>query len=161
MPSRRTIRPTVRQWHTAVVGLVGPDDVSALQSKVRAYHEQLLVALDNLNTAWATGPQKTGAPLPTTGKFTAATWDDLSSRVATFVAESSNELNPMAYLYAGSAYDRGRGLVTELDTWRDELASLGASGVPVAMPVPASDLGITGGIGMLALAVLAFMFMRE
>jgi hypothetical protein len=152
-------RRTVRRW-TTVGGFSTPNDVADLQTKVRAYHEQLLVALDNLNAAWAQGPQKSGAPLPTSGKFTQGTWDDLTTRVGKFLAVSVTELNPLAWVDASGAYAQGQGLVTELDAWRDELASLGAQGVPPSpMPIPQSQTSFFGDIGtglMLILAILAF-----
>jgi hypothetical protein len=133
--------------------MVGPDDVRDLQAKVTSYYGQILVALDNL--------RRGGTNLLATGKFTDAAWDELTTREAAFAAESSSEVNPLAYVYAGSAYDRGRGLLTELDAWRDELDSLKAPGVPPPIVVPNADLGITGGIGLALLAVVAFMALRE
>jgi hypothetical protein len=154
-------RRTVRRWD-AVVGFSTPNDVADLQAKVRAYHEQLLVALTNLETAWQQGPQKQGAPLPTTGKFTQVSWDDLTSRVGTFLAVSAAELNPLAWVDASSAYAQGQGLVTELDAWRDELASLAAPGVPASpMPIPQSQTSFFGDIGTGLLLVLGILLLRE
>lgn len=152
-------RTTVRRW-AAIVGMVTPQQLKALQSKVQTYHESLLVALTNLQTAWQAGPQPQGAPLPTTGKFTQATWDDMTQREEAFLAVSSNELNPLAWLDASSAYDQGRALITEMDAWRDELETLKAPGVPTTpLPVPASETSFLGDVGtglMLVLAILAF-----
>ncbi len=151
-PDNRAVRPTVRTWKK-VVGMVGPDDIRDLQTKVTSYHGQILVALDNLRRA--------GTNLPTSGKFTDAAWDELTKREEAFNAESSSELNPLAYLYAGSAYDRGRAILTELDAWRDELDSLKAPGVPPPVEVPGADFGIAGGYGMLLLVAVALYAMRE
>jgi len=151
---------TRRTW-THVVGMVGPSDVADLQAKVQAYHEQLLIALTDLNTAWATGPQATGAPLPTTGKYTQATWDDLTTREGLFLAISVNELSPLAWVDAANAYETGRGLVTELDAWRDELASLKAPNVPAPIDVPSSHTSLFGDISTGLMLVLGIMLLHE
>jgi hypothetical protein len=138
--------------------MVGPTDVQDLQAKVQAYHEALLVALTDLNTAWATGPQASGAPLPTTGKFTQATWDDMTKREEAFLAVSVSELNPLAWVDAANAYETGRGLIGELDGWRDELATLKAPNVPAPIDVPSSKTSLFGDVGtglMLLIAILA------
>jgi hypothetical protein len=153
-------RRTVRTWNNAVVGLVGPHDVQELQTKVKAYHESLLVAVDDIVRA--------GKPFPNDGStFSKQAWDELSEREAQFEAESSGAWNPLAYLYSGSAYERGRRLISELDAWRDHLASL-AQGMPDAkisvpdpIPVPHSDLGIAGGMGLALVAFVAFLAFRE
>jgi hypothetical protein len=141
--------------------MIGPTDVQALQEQVKAYHEQLLIALTNLTTAWASGPQATGAPLPTTGKFTQATWDALTAREEAFLAISVNELNPLAWVDAANAYEQGRALVGELDAWRDELETLGASGVPSPIPIPASHTSLFGDISTGLMLVLGILMMRE
>jgi hypothetical protein len=143
MPAARTHR----RW-TTIVGIVTPTDVKTLQTKVRDYHAQLQASVDR-----AAG---TPAALPLEGDFSAAAWGDLSGRVSQFLDESSSEVNPLAYVHAGSAYDEGRDLVTELDRWRDALADRKAPGVPPAMPVPRTELGLgeSLGLGVMLLAAL-------
>jgi hypothetical protein len=141
--------------------MIGPNDVKDLQTQVQTYHEQLLVALTNLNTAWAQGPQKTGAPLPTSGKFTQASWDAMTAREEAFLAVSVNELNPLAWVDAANAYEQGRALVSELDAWRDELETLGASGVPSPIPIPASKTSLFGDVTTGLMLVLGILLMRE
>lgn len=137
------------------MGVVGPNDVRALQTKVQHYHELLLVALDTF--------KRGGAALPTSGPFTQDAWDALTAREEQFLAESVSELNPMAYIFAGGAYDRGRELIASLDTWRDWLANQKAPGVtvPDAIPVPGSDLSIASALGLAGAALLAFLIFRE
>jgi hypothetical protein len=156
-------RRTVRTWNNSVVGLVGPHDVQELQSKVKAYHELLLVAVDDV--------VRQGKTFPADGStFSKQAWDDLSEREAQFVAESSAAWNPMAYLYSGSSYERGRKLIVELDAWRDHLASLVQTlpeatrakvTVPDPVAVPHSDLGIAGGLGFALAGLIAILALRE
>lgn len=138
-------------WHAPTVGLVGPDDVKTLQTKVHDYRASLQASVDA-----AAG---TPAALPLTGVWSIASWGDVVGRCTQFENESTS--GPLAYLYAGSAYDRGRELITELDKWRDQLATHNAPNVPAAVPVPSSDLGLAGGIGMVLVAVVVFMAWRE
>jgi len=136
------------------VGFATPNDVRDLQTKVQAYHEQLLIALTNL--------QQAGTPLPSTGSFTQAAWDAMTKREEAFLAVSVNELNPLAWVDASSAFEQGRSIVTELDAWRDQLATLKAPGVPSApMPVPGSQTGLFGDIGTGLMLVLGIMLLHE
>lgn len=151
---------TRRVW-SHVIGLVGPNDVKDLQQKVQTYHEQLLVALTDLTTAWGSGPQATGAPLPTTGKFTQATWDAMTAREEAFLAVSVNELNPLAWVDAANAYEQGRALIGELDAWRDELASLKAPNVPAPIDIPASKTSLFGDISTGLMLVFGIMLLHE
>jgi hypothetical protein len=146
------VRRTVRRWHS-VVGLVGPNDVRDLQTKVQTYHEAILASVDS----WV----RAGNKLPADGKYGQGAWDSLTKREESFLAESVAEWNPLAYLMAGSAYDRGRELIAEMDGWRDELARLKAPNVPDPVPVPHSDLGIAGGLGFALVAIVAILALRE
>lgn len=134
-----------------MVGLVGPDDVRTLQTKVHDYRVALQASVDR-----AAG---TPAALPLSGAGSIADWADLVGRCSSF--ESESESGPLAYLYAGSAYDRGRELISELDKWRDTLDARKAPNVPSPIPVPHSDVGLAGGIGMVLAAVVVFMVLRE
>lgn len=149
----RARRGTVRSWST-IVGLVGPEDVKALQTRVHDYQAALQVSVDRLAQA--------GTPLPLDGsKWSIQAWGDLAGRCSYFETESTNAANPFAYLYAGSAYERGRQLIIELDAWRDELAARKAPMVPAPVEVPHSDLGIAGGLGFALAAVVAILALRE
>ena len=148
MPAARTHR----RW-TRVVGIVTPTDVKTLQTKVRDYHAQLQASVDR-----AAG---TASALPLAGDFSVAAWGDLAGRVSRFLDESTSEVNPLAYVHAGSAYDEGRDLVTELDRWRDELARRGAPAVPAAMPIPKTELGLGEGLGLAAVLLAALFLWHE
>ena len=148
-------RVTDRRWHPPnVVGMVGPHDVEDLQLKVKTYHEALLVALD----AWV----RAGNKLPDDNStWSSQAWDALSSREASFEAESMAGWNPLAYLYAGASYERGRELIDELDKWRDHFAEQKMPDVPNPVPVPHSDVGLAGGLGFALAAVVAILVLRE
>jgi hypothetical protein len=150
---RRSAQRTERRWKTDV-GLVGPDDVKALQAKVHDYRNALQASVDAVAAA--------GNPLPhDQSKFSIQAWADLVGRCVGFEGETTSGYNPFAYLYAGSAYDRGRELIVELDAFRDELANRQAPNVPAPMPVPHSELGIAGGIGFALAALVAILALRE
>jgi hypothetical protein len=142
--------PTRRRWN---VGIVSSDDVRELQQKIRDYEADLQHSID-------TAAQQ-GKPLDYhPGPRSIVAWGDLAGRVETYVNESPSTL------FAGSQYDRGRGILTEQDGWRDYLASqrggLGpAPDVPSPVPVPSSDVSVFGGIGMVVAAVLGIMVLRE
>jgi hypothetical protein len=146
-------RRTERRWRT-VIGLVGPTDVAALQQKVAHYRALLEESI--------AAAAKAGNALPSdSSQFSQKAWVDQVARCSAFEEESTANINPLAYLYAGAAYDRGRTLITELDAWRDELERRKAPNVPAAVPVPASDLGIAGGMGFALAAVVAILLLRE
>jgi hypothetical protein len=136
------------------VGLVGPNDVRDLQTKVRSYHESILVSLDS----WVRQGNKLDA---STGPFSQGAWDALTKREEAFLAESVAEWNPLAYVLAGSAYERGREILTDLDSWRDHLAGMKAPQVPEPIAVPHADLGIAGGLGFALAAIVAIMVLRD
>jgi hypothetical protein len=142
-------RRTVRRWRS-VVGMVGPDDVKALQARVHDYRAGLQASIDLM--------AKAGNPLPIdSSKYSIQAWGDEVGRCESFELESTNVVNPFAHLYAGSAYDRGRTLIAELDEWRDELERRKAPNVPAPVPVPHSDLGLAGALGLSGLAILALV----
>ena len=143
-------RRTVRTWHS-VVGLVGPSEVKDLQRRVHDYHTKIIASHDGLQKA---DPSKISA-------MREHEWTDLGMRIIAFEDENWTAWNPMNYVFAGAAYDRGRGLIEELDTWRDQLAAWKAPDVPDPLPVPHSDLGLAGGLGFALAAVVAIMLMRE
>lgn len=146
-------RRTQRTWRT-VVGLVGPNDVKALQTKVHDYRAALQVSVD--------AAAKAGNPLPLDqSQFSIQAWGDLVGRCSDFENESTSEINPMAYILAGSQYDRGRELIQDLDTFRDHLAAQKAPNVPAPVAVPNSDLGFAGGLGFALAAIVAIMVLRE
>lgn len=122
------------------MGLVGPSDVKELQTRVHDYRASLQASIDQ-----AAG---TASALPLTGPWSIAQWADLAGRCEQFESEGESTLNPLNWLYAGSAYDRGRGLIDELDKWRDQLSKQNAPNVPAPVPVPKSDLGLAGGLGL-------------
>ena len=144
---------TSRRWR-AVVGLVGPADVRMLQTKVHDYRASLQTSVD------AGGTSGKGLPLDNS-KHSIQAWGDLVARCVAFESESANDYNPLAYILAGSAYDRGRQLIDELDGFRDALVALKVPNVPDAVPVPHSDLGIAGGLGFALAAVVAIFLLRE
>jgi len=138
------------------VGLVGPSDVKELQTRVHDYRASLQASIDQ-----AAG---TASALPLTGVWSVAAWADLVGRCEQFESEGESTLNPLNWLYAGSAYDRGRGLIDELDKWRDQLAKQNAPNVPAPVPVPKSDLGLAGGLGglgVLAALVVVLLLAKE
>lgn len=135
------------------MGLVGPADIKTLQRKVHDYRAQLQASVDR-----AAG---TPAALPLTGEFSVAAWGDLAGECEAFEEESASEANPLAYLYAGSAYDRGRALIDRLDKWRDFMAGQKMPNVPPPIPVPQSDLGLTGTVGLGLALVAAIFLLRE
>ena len=141
------------------MGLVGPNDVHALQERVAAYQVQLQLTVEALG--------KAGRALPQDGStYSDAAWNDLVKRCLAFEGESSDTRNPFAYLFAGAAYDRGRQLIGELDRWRDQLATQAAASstsVPVPPPidVPGSDIGLAGGLGFALAALVAILALRE
>jgi len=144
---------TRRTWR--VVGIVTPDDVKAMQSKVATYQATLQGVVDALT--------KAGKPLVTDqSQWSASAWSDLGTRVAAFQARTQEAWNPIDYLSSGSLYEQGRALITEQDGWRDELARRNAPNVPPPLAVPKSDLGLAGGVSLLALAALGvFLFLRD
>ncbi len=133
---------------------MGPNDVKTLQTKIHDYRGQLQASID--------AAARAGSPIASDGsQWSVQNWGDLVGRCTQFENEGTSDWNPLAYIYAGSAYDRGRELIAELDGWRDALAQHKAPNVPDPIPVPNSDLGLAGGIGYLAAAVVAFMVLRE
>jgi len=142
--------------------MIGPADIRALQTRVRDYRSSLQVTVDRLAMA--------GAPLPLdNSKWSIQAWGDIVGRSTTFEGESTNEVNPFAHIYAGSTYERGRQLVTELDAWRDELARRAgalpptAPKVPVPDPVdvPKAEVSLFEGIGSAALVLVALFFLSQ
>lgn len=137
-----------------MIGLVGPNDVKTLQTKVHDYRVQLQTSID--------AAARAGKPIPSdNSKFSVQNWADVVGRCTLFEDENTSDWNPLAWITSGSAYDRGRDLIAELDTWRDALAAMQTPNVPDPLPVPHSDLGLAGGIGYLAAAIVAFMVLRE
>lgn len=146
---------TQRRWTAeTLVGLVGPNDVKTLQTKIHDYRAALQVSVDAM--------AKAGNPLPhDQSQFSIQAWGDLVGRCVQFEDESTNALNPLAYLLSGSAYERGRELLTDLDAWRDHLAAQKAPSVPAPVAVPGSDLGIAGGLGFALAAIVAILVLHE
>ena len=153
---------TRRRWH--VSGMVGPADIRALQTRVHDYRSALQVTVDRLATS--------GAPLPMdNSKWSIQSWADIIGRATHFEGESTNEINPFAHIYAGSTYERGRQLVTELDAWRDQLASRAAAmppsstmpKVPVPDPieVPKADVSLFEGIGSGMLMLVGLFLLSQ
>lgn len=141
--------PTRRRWN---VGLVGPSDVRDLQRKVRPYFDALEQAITKLQP-----------PLPLDqSTFSGQAWVQTSERTAAFLNEEmTSDLNPLAYILAGSAYERGRQVIDNLDGWRDYLSSRKAPNVPDPVPVPHADLGLAGGIGFALAAIVAILVLRD
>ena len=152
-----------REWaHAAVVGLVGPSDVADIRQRVRDYAASLQAVVDEL----AAG----GHGLPIDGSADSIqAWGDLQGRITRYEEEGSGAVPFEPWLFAGSAYERGRQLVIELDHWRDVLdkrlgeAKKAGAPVPVAapepMPVPLSDIGPLGAMGFGAIAILVGLFL--
>lgn len=133
--------------------MVGPADVKDLQTKVHDYRTSLQASVDK-----AAG---TGAALPLTGPYNVGDWGNLVGRCVQFESEGQSDLNPLNYLLAGSAYDRGRALIGELDSWRDELARKSAPNVPAPLPVPNSQVDMVSAIGWGLAAIVAILVLRE
>jgi hypothetical protein len=143
---------TTRRWTT--VGLVGPSDVRDLQKRLHDYRAALQASIDAL--------AQQGAPLPADNSaYSIQAWGDLVERCERYESEPESDWSPLAYLYAGGAYDRGRALIAELDRWRDELARRRAPRVPAPVPVPRSELSLAGGIGLALAAFFAMMLLRH
>jgi hypothetical protein len=143
---------TVRRWKRTV-GIATQEDVRALQLKVADYFAELqAIIADAANK---------GDSLPIHNEpFSAQTWADLAGRVDEYTHEFP------AFLFTGGQYDRGRDLIVELDKWRDYLASKREgqgpmANVPPPMPVPSSDVGVFGGIGVVLAVVLGILLLRE
>ena len=141
-----------RRWRPLVVGMVGPHDVADLQTRIHDYRVGLQAAIDAL------AGQGHGLPIDNT-QWSVQAWADLVGRCETFENEAQKAWDPFVYVYAGSAFDRGRALVDALDQWRDELARRNAPGLPAPVPVPHSDVSllekaIEFGEGLMVLAGL-------
>lgn len=134
-----------RRW---VVGIVSCDDIKALQLRINQYRSALGTSFEQLPA-----DQK-----GTTGPHGELAWKALTDRCAQYENEEC-----YLGLFAGSQFDRGRALVTELDGWRDWLASIKAPSLPEPVPVPhaqASLFGATANMGVL-LAVLAGLYILK
>ena len=142
---------THRVWNY-VVGMVGPADVRDLQTRVRSYFSALEQSVAAVKP-----------PLPLDqSAFSGQAWVRMSERVGVFLNESvDSDWNPIAYIYAGATYERGRQIIDDLDKWRDQLATLKAPNVPAPLPVPNSDIGLAGGIGIVAAAIVVFMLLKN
>lgn len=147
---------TFRHWHPiATVGLVGPNDIKTLQARVHDYRNAIQASID-----LAAAQGRVLLPLDQS-QYSVQAWSDTTGRSVAFETESTAAWNPLAYLYAGTAWDRGRDLIEELDRWRDHLDALKAPSVPAPVPVPHADLGIAGGIGYALFAILAIFAFRD
>jgi hypothetical protein len=133
--------------------MVGPNDVADLQTKVHDYRASLQAVID----------QAAGTPVavPLQGPFSIAQWGDLVGRCVSFETESTSWVNPLNLFYAGSAYDRGRELIAELDKWRDELERRKVPNVPLPLPVPYSDIGLGSALGIGLGLVAAILLLHE
>jgi hypothetical protein len=130
------------------VGLVSCDDVRAMQTRIKQYRDGLQASAGKLPSDKALDYHG--------GERSVQAWADLVERCVRFEAESCH-----VGLFAGSQYDRGRELVTELDAWRDHLSSVDAPDLPAPVPVPKSDVSLLGGVGWGLAAVIAILVLRE
>jgi hypothetical protein len=75
--------------------------------------------------------------------------------------------NESCYLgiLAGSQMDRGRALISELDTWRDWLSSVNAPSLPAPVVVPHAQASVfeaaADAIPMAVVALIAFLLLRK
>lgn len=149
---------TQRRWRS-IGGVTSPADVQTLQTSVKEYHSTLLPLV-----LAASGANKL-APAPDPKGFSIVDWQSVDSAVADFLAEDfgtgGSDLNPLDYLSAGGAYDRGRALVTRLDTWRDKLAALGIANVPAALPVPNTSTDLLGSTTTILVLVAAVLLLKD
>jgi hypothetical protein len=145
-----------RRWyvHGSAVGLVSCDDVKAMQTSIATYRAELQASMAGLIAKGWSMPYHNEAK-------SSQTWADLVGACVGFEGESC-----LVGLFAGTQYDRGRQLITELDAWRDWLAAQKApsgatADVPEPVPVPKSDVGLAGGLGMALAAVIVIMVLHE
>ena len=145
-----------RRWyvHGSAVGLVSCDDVRAMQKGIADQRDELQTAMAGLIGKGWTMPYHNEAR-------SSQTWADLVGQCSGFEQESC-----YIGLFAGTQYDRGRQLVTDLDGWRDWLAAQKApsgevADVPAPVPIPKSDVGLAGGIGLALAAVVAIVLLHE
>jgi hypothetical protein len=136
------------------VGLVSCDDVHALQAQVTAYRGQLVTVSATLQTNGWMFPGDDPA-------HSAQAWVQLGNACDAYADESCT-----LSLFAGSQFDRGRALITQLDAWRDFYAQQKAPrGAPVAIPAPVvapkSDVGVFDELGPALIVVGLFLLWRE
>lgn len=145
--------------HGTAVGLVSCDDVRALQKRINSYRSALGTSIDLLKSpgVWNAATKKwESRELGGVGPRSTPAWTALGERCSQYEEESCT-----LGLFAGSQFDRGRALVTELDGWRDFLASVSAPSLPDPVPTPASDVSLAGGIGWGLAAIVAVLVLRE
>jgi hypothetical protein len=141
---------TRRSWN---VGIVSCDDVTQIQARVNAYRTQLEDSIDQLPA-----DRKLGG----VGAHSTQAWMALRERCNLFEEESCT-----LGLFAGSQYDRGRGLIEELDGWRDYLATpaVSAPNLPDPVSVPKSDVSLFSAAGdtmtNVLLLAIGFFVVRE
>jgi hypothetical protein len=141
------------------VGLVSCDDVQDLQKQVNTYRTRLGDSIDALTSpgVWNKATSKwEPRPLGNVGPHGATAWRDLGDRASHFEEESC-----ILGIAAGSQFDRGRALITELDGWRDYLASIEAPELPAPVVVPHADVSIFGGVSIGLALVLGFLLLHE
>ena len=147
---------TRRLWHVprTAVGLVSCDDVKSIQIQIQTYRNALQAAMAALIAKGWSMPYHNEPQ-------SSQTWSDLVGLCADFEMESC-----WVGLFAGSQFDRGRSLITKLDTWRDWLAKQkGPKGetvaIPEPVPVPQSDVSLLGGAGAVLALVAVILVLHE
>jgi hypothetical protein len=143
-----------RRW---TVGILTCEDVQDLQKRINAYRVGLEDSIDALPA---------DRKLSGVGPRSQQAWTALRDRCNTYEDETcwAGALGP---LFVGSQFDRGKALVTELDGWRDYLASLAVPAVtstlPAPIPTPKSDVSLFGAVenvGLL-LAGIAVLYLLK
>jgi hypothetical protein len=124
-----------------------PNDVAALQTKLRVDNEAMIAAYRKCLALGKVAPES----------VTAAAWDAMQERLTAFLNEHPS------WFDTASQMNRGEALEKDLAGWRNTLMSLGCSDLP---PVTTSqaDVGPPGlssllsqGMNILPMVLLAFV----
>lgn len=144
------------------MGYVSCDDVRAMQKQINSYRSDLGTSIDLLKSPGLFNKDSgkwESHELGNLGPRSVLAWRDLGDRCSQFEEESC-----YVGVFAGTQYDRGRKLLTELDGWRDYLSSISAPSLPDPVEVPKSDVSIlsaAGGVMPLLLIVGAAFLLHE
>jgi hypothetical protein len=139
--------------------VISCDDVHALQKRINGYRTDLATSIDLLNSPGLYSKETDKyepRPLGNLGPRSAVAWRDVMDRCNQFEEEAC-----VVGLFASKQFDRGRDLVTELDGWRDYLATIQAPSLPTPVEVPHSSLDLLGAAGWGLAALIVLLLVRE